>query len=97
MRLILALMLVVGVLAISLPVLAEDGKNVPDQLGDIFSGKGQTYAGVEINNIPIPLLKIAPLTLMVWADGMVGEIDEGVDRDIRGGIRLAIDWQKLFK
>ena len=94
---LLILALMIGILAISLPALAEDGNNVPDQLGDIFSGKGNTYAGVEINNIPIPLLKIEPLTLMVYADGMIGKIDDGVKRDIRGGIRLAIDWQKLFK
>lgn len=87
------------VVMMSLPLIvwAEDGNNVSDQLGDIFSGKGQTYAGVEINNIPIPLVKIEPITLTAWADGMVGEIDEGIRREIRGGIRLAIDWQKIFK
>lgn len=93
----LAIAIALGLMAITLPAFAEDGNNVPDQLGEIFSGKGQSYAGVEINNIPIPLIKIEPLTLMVWADAMAGQIDEGVKRDIRGGVRLAIDWQKLFK
>ena len=91
------LVVVVWMVFLALPVMAEDGAGVWDQVGDVMSGKGQTYAGVEINNIPIPIVKIEPLTLKVWADAMVGELDEDVQRDIRGGVRLAIDWQKLFK
>lgn len=71
---------------------SEDGNNVADQLGNIFSGKGNGYVGTEVNNIPI----WGPLTGMAWFDVLAGKIDDGVKRDIRGGVRVAIDWQKIF-
>lgn len=95
MRIALTLILVIGLMAISLPAIAEDGNNVPDQLGDIFSGKGQTYGGIEIINIPLPIVEA--LTLTVWADAMVSKIDDGVKRDVRGGAKVVLDWQKIFK
>ena len=87
---------VVLALAIGVDVWAEDGQNLPDQLGDILTGKGQTYAGVEINNIPLPIVPDA-FTMQLWAETLIGEIDDGVQRDIRGGVRVALDWQKIFK
>ena len=90
MRLVIAIVLMLGLVAISLPALAEDGQNVPDQLGDIFSGKGNTYGGVEIIKDDIIKLFGVPLGAKIWADCMLGEIDDGVRRDIRGGIRLRI-------
>lgn len=95
---LLAIAVAIGLMTISLPAIAEDGNNVPDQLGDIFSGKGNTYGGLEIINIPVPLLEL--LTMTVWADAMVGEIEvdgEKVQRDVRGGVRIVLDWEKLFK
>ena len=89
MRMI-SLLVMVGVMAISLPCFAESGNNVADQLGDIFSGKGNTYGGVEVikDNLIKPFG--LPLGIKVWCDAMIGEIDEGVKRDIRGGIRVRI-------
>ena len=92
---ILAIVVCLMLASIALPALAEDGNNVSDQLGDIFSGKGNTYAGIEINNIPMPLIGSDSTSLTIWADAMIGEIDDDVKRDVRGGIRLAIDWDKL--
>ena len=87
--------IIMAILAIFLmPVFAfaEDGNNVLDQLGDTLSGKGNTYAGVEcIKDIDCKLpLGIDKVGLKFWADAMVGEIDEGVKRDIRGGARLRL-------
>lgn len=87
---IIALAVLVSLIGLTTPLFAEDGNNVPDQLGDIFSGKGQTYGGVEIikDNLIKPFG--IPLGIKVWADCLIGEIDEGIDRDFRGGIRLRI-------
>jgi len=70
--------------------LAEDGNNVADQLGDIFSGKGNTYGGMEIIKDDFIKPLGIPLGIKVWADCLIGEIDEGIKRDMRGGIRLRI-------
>lgn len=92
---LVVVMLVAMMLAISLPVaFAEDGNNVPDQLGDIFSGKGNMYGGVEINHIPLPFV---PATLRTGFESIVGKIDDGVKRDIRGYAIVCIDWRDIFK
>lgn len=93
MRKTIAIVLTLGLMAIALPAMAEDGNNVPDQIGDIFSGKGNTYLGAELINIPFVL----GATGKVWADGMIGKIDDGVPRDYRGGFRAVWDWQTIFK
>ena len=87
MKRLISLICLIGLMAISLPVFAEDGNNVPDQLGDIFSGKGNTYGGVEIIKDG---LFFENLGIKVWADAMLGKIDDDINRDIRGGIRLRI-------
>ena len=89
---LISLVVLVAVMAISLPAFAKDGNNVSDQLGDIFSGKGQTYAGVEIEKdfeIKGPL-GLDAIGIMTWADAMVGELDDSVQRDVRGGARLRL-------
>ena len=94
----IAIALALGLLAIAPLALAEDGNNVPDQLGDIFSGKGNTYGGLEVINIPVPFLEL--LTMTAWFDAMVGEVKvdgEKVQRDVRGGVRVVLDWEKVFK
>ena len=88
-------LLVCALCLICFHAIAEDGHNMPDQLGDIFTGRGNTYGGVEIINIPLPVLEM--LTLTVWADAMVGKIDDGVEREVRGGAYVVVDWQKMFK
>ncbi len=70
----------------SCPALAEDGNNVADQLGDIFTGKGNTYGGVEVIKDNL----FGPLGVRVWGEAMLGEIDDGVKRDVRGGLMLRI-------
>ena len=87
------LIVMVGLLLIASPCSAELHNNVPDQLGDIFSGKGNTYIGAEITHIPF----LGPTSLTAWADVMAGEIDEGIRRDVRGGVRVVVDLEKLFK
>lgn len=89
---IIALALMIGILAISFPAFARDGNNVPDQIADTLSGKGLTYAGFEaIKDIDLKLpLGIDKVGLKVWIDFQVSEIDEGIDRDVRGGARLRL-------
>ena len=82
---ILTLMLVLGLMTIG-PVFAEDGNNVLDQIGDALSGKGNSYAGVEVIKDNL----FGPLGLKAWADAEIGEVDEGLKRDVRGGIRLRV-------
>lgn len=75
-----------------LPILGycEDGANFWDEMGDVASGKGNTYGGVEIIKDDCIEVLGMPLGVKIWADCLIGKIDEGIDRDIRGGIRLRI-------
>lgn len=89
----IAIAVAVGLLAMSPCVFAEDGNNVPDQIGDIFTGKGNTYLGGEINHIPLPFI---PATLTAWADAKVSKVPEGEKREVKGGIIVAVDWRDIF-
>lgn len=71
----------------------DDGESFWDQVGDIFSGKGNGYVGGKLINIPF----FGPLTAEGWLDVLAGKIDDGVKRDVRGGFRAVADWQKIFK
>lgn len=87
--------IVLGLLALILvPCYAEDGNNVADQLGDICTGKGNVYGGLELNHIPLP---VVPATLTLWGDSKLGKIDDGVPREVRGGFVVAVDWRDIFK
>lgn len=94
MKRLISLICLAGLMAISLPLFAEDGNNVADQLGDIFSGKGNFYGGLELNHIPLPFV---PATLRTGFESIVGKIDDGVKRDIRGYAVVCIDWRDIFK
>jgi hypothetical protein len=86
MKSVLIVLVMVGLIATALPALAEDGANVADQLGDIFSGKGNTYGGVEVIKDNL----IGPLGVRVWGQALIGQIDDDVKRDIRGGLMLRV-------
>ncbi len=64
----------------------EEHNNVPDQLGSIFDGSGNTYIGAEVIKDNI----IGNWGLKGWADVMVGSIDDDVHRDVRGGLRVRL-------
>jgi len=90
---LISLVCLVAIMAICLPAIAEDGNNVLDQIGDTLSGKGLTYAGVEAIkdfNLKTPILFVDKIGLKFWTDFQVSEIDEGVDRDVRGGARVRL-------
>ena len=90
---LLAIVVCLGLLAVATPCLAEDGNNVFDQLGDAMSGKGNTYIGAEvIKDITLksPVLGVDKIGLKVWADVMAGELDDDINRDVRGGLRLRL-------
>ena len=93
MRVIVALLLVMGLALTALPAFSEDGNNISDQLGDIFSGKGNTYVGVEIiKDIQLkkPIFGMDEIGFKVWSDVLAGKIDDGIQRDIRGGGRVRL-------
>lgn len=95
--LIFALMIVMVIALITLlkPCFAEDGNNVPDQIGDIFSGKGNGYGGLELNHIPLPFIP-GPATMTLWGDARISEVPEGEKREVKGGFIIAVDWRDIF-
>ena len=93
MKLALVIILAVGLMTIGSLAIAEDGHNVLDQIGDTLSGKGLTYAGIEaIKDFSLgsSILGIDKVGLKVWTDFQVSEREEGMDRDVRGGVRARL-------
>lgn len=85
--------IVLALLLVPTLAIAEDGNNVADQLGDVFSNKGNTYIGAEVIKdftLATPILGIDQVGLKCWMDVGTGKLDDDVQRDYRGGLRVRI-------
>lgn len=87
MKKLLAVLCLLGIIAISIPAMAEDGHNFPDQFGDLLTGKrGDHYIGVKI--IKAFELKEPKFGCEEWgiesiADFQIDPMEEDHERDIR--------------
>ena len=91
-KLMVVLIVLVVLLFVAMPVMAKDGNNVADNIGNLITGKGNSYLGAVVMKdfeLPNTFLGVDKLGVEGWFDAEMGDY-KGEEREYIGGLRLRV-------